>query len=677
MTTMNSQNLHAVRVVKHVRIPMSDGVELDANLYLPEPLTTDVDATQKFPAVFDYYPYRKDDLSAGGSRLHTYMAQRGFVAIRLDVRGTGSSSGIAIDEYSVQEQLDAVEAIAWMAKQPWCNGNVGMFGTSYGGFNSLQVAMHRPPALKAICPMYFTDNRYTDDCHYKGGAMQMLYDMATYGLSMVVQNALPPYPEAVGERWAELWEEHLKAEPWLLSWEANHVYNDYWKQGSLCENYAAIEAATFLIGGWRDGYTNCNLRTFQHLQAPKKVLIGPWLHIWPDVGTPGPRIDHVHEMCRFYDYWLKGIDNGVMDEPPIAIYVQKYDAPAADRPLTSGFWRHEQSWPLERSSEQALYLAANGKLQPTAAATAGEASYVYNPTAGTSFGMFSAASPHILPVDQRLEDAYSLNWASDLLTEPTEILGYPSAVLHVAADTDIAFVVARLIDVAPDGSAALVTKGILNLTHRDSHENPTPLEPGKSYAVNVMLDATSWIFEPGHRIQISLNGADYPNIWPSPKPYVGRISFGGAQASHLLLPVVATQEPALPTPQFLPPTPFTSIVSGYAERPIWRVTRDHMAGSAEVLLSRTGKTYVSDRCQITSSSEATTVVAEKDPAHATIHGLSQVILHWPQRTIDTRARGQIESDEKNFHVTIQLEITMDGLPFHSQRWMKSIPRQWL
>jgi putative CocE/NonD family hydrolase len=170
---------------------MADGVELDANLYMPA-------AEGKFPAVFDYYPYRKDDLSAGGMRVHHYFAERGFVAIRIDVRGTGSSSGTAIDEYSVQEQLDAVEAIAWMARQPWCNGNVGMFGTSYGGFNSVQVAMHRPPALKAICPMYFTDNRYTDDCHYKGGAMQMLYDMATYGLSMVVQNSLPP----IRKRWA-------------------------------------------------------------------------------------------------------------------------------------------------------------------------------------------------------------------------------------------------------------------------------------------------------------------------------------------------------------------------------------------------------------------------------------------------------------------------------------------
>src|SRR5215210_4137304 len=216
----------AVRRERNLRIPMPDGVTLAADLFLP-------DAPGRYPVVMEYLPYRKNDTTWQGYFGHRYFAKRGFAAVRVDVRGTGDSEGIALDEYSPQEQLDGVAAIAWLAEQPWSTGAVGMFGTSYGGFNSLQVAMHRPPALKAICPMYFTDNRYTDDCHYKGGTMQMLYDMATYGLSMVVQNALPPYPAAVGDRWAEIWAEHLKAEPWLLPWETNQVYNDYWKQGSL------------------------------------------------------------------------------------------------------------------------------------------------------------------------------------------------------------------------------------------------------------------------------------------------------------------------------------------------------------------------------------------------------------------------------------------------------------
>ncbi|HXF59967.1 MAG TPA: CocE/NonD family hydrolase, partial [Caldilineaceae bacterium] len=409
--TTTAETLYKVRVLRHVRIPMSDGVELDAHLFLP-------DADGPFPAVFDYYPYRKDDLSAGNLRYQRYLAERGYAALRVDVRGTGSSGGVASDEYSVQEQLDGVEAIAWMADQPWCTGKVGMFGSSYGGFNSLQVAMHRPPALKAICPMYFTDNRYTDDCHYKGGALQMLYDVATYGLSMVVQNALPPYPDAVGERWAETWAEHLKAEPWLLTWLSNQVYNDYWRQGSLCEDYGAVECAVYLIGGWRDGYTNCNLRTYANLKCPKKVIVGPWLHVAPDAGLPGPRIDHLHEMVRFYDYWLKGIDNGIMDEPPITVYVQEFDPPAAERKLTSGHWRFEREWPLPHAGQERLYLAEDGRLASQPPATEQSTQYSYNPTVGTTFGMFSAGSPLVTPVDQRLEDAYSYSWTSDVLEEP-------------------------------------------------------------------------------------------------------------------------------------------------------------------------------------------------------------------------------------------------------------------
>jgi hypothetical protein len=382
-------------------------------------------------------------------------------------------------------------------------------------------------------------------------------------------------------------------------------------------------------------------------------------------------------MVRWYDYWLKGIDTGIADEPPVCIYVQHYDPPQADRPLTSGYWRFEAGWPLARASQQPVYLAAGEQLQTSAPPEPGAASYVYNPAAGASFGLFSAASPHILPMDQRVEDAYSCNWTGDVLSEPLEILGYPEAVLHIAATTDIAFAVVRLIDIAPDGQAALVTKGVLNLTHRQSHEEPTPLEPGQIYEVRFLLDATSWVFAPGHRIRISINGADYPNSWPSPKPYTGHLYFGAGHASHVVLPVADAQETSLSTPRFLPPPTLPSLTQGHSVRPTWRVTRDYMENKTEVYISRSSFTRVSDTVSVTSSGEATTLVFEKNPGRAAITGLSQVTLHWPNRTIHTRARGQIESDERNFHVTIQLDITMDGAPFHQRRWMKSIPRHLL
>ncbi len=662
--------LYGVRVIRHVRIPMSDGVELDAHLYMP-------DAPGQFPAVFDYYPYRKDDVSAGNMRYQHYLAERAYVGIRIDVRGTGSSGGVASDEYSVQEQLDGVEAIAWMARQPWCTGAVGMFGTSYGGFNSLQTAMHRPPALKAICPMYFTDNRYADDCHYKGGTLQMLYDVATYGLSMVVQNAMPPYPAATGERWATIWDEHLQAEPWFLTWIENHVWNDYWKQGSLCEEYGSIQAATYLIGGWRDGYTNCNLRTFEQLQCPKKLIVGPWLHIAPDVGLPGPRIDHLHEMVRFYDYWLKGINNGVMDEPPITVYVQQFDTPTAERKLTTGFWRYETTWPIERSRQVTYYLTGDHELQSAAPTMSAIIEYTYNPTVGTTFGMFSAGSPLVTPVDQRLEEAYSTSWTTAPLGEPVEILGYPEALIHVSVSTDIAALSVRLIDVAPDGTAALITKGVLNLTHRDSHSDPSAVEPGQIYALTIPLDATSWLFEAGHCMRVSIAAADFPNSWPTPKHHTGTIYLGGEQPSSIKLPVLGPQEPKFPAPVLQPPTPFVPQVTGYADKPIYRVTRDHIAGTAAVRVGTSGRTRISDQVEMERSSDATATVSEVEPAHATIGGVNRVILHWPGRTIDTVARAQVESTADTLNITIQLNIMLDGQPYHVRRWAKSVRRHLL
>jgi hypothetical protein len=667
MAAPDAQALFAVQVHRNIAIPMPDGVSLAADLFLP-------DAPGPFPAVFDYYPYRKDDMMAGYLRQQVYLAERGYAALRIDVRGTGGSGGVALDEYVLQEQLDAVAAIAWMAKQPWCNGNVGMFGISYGGFNSLQVAMHRPPALKAICPIYFTDNRYTDDVHYKGGAMQILVDIGGYGLNMVCLNALPPYPETSGVQWAALWEQHLEADPWLLNWVEHQTWDDYWRHGSLCEDYGAITCAVYLIGGWRDGYTNCNLRTFEHLRAPKRMIIGPWPHALPDIATPGPRVDYLYEMVRFYDHWLKGVDNGVMAEPPITLFVQEYDPPTAERDATSGFWRHEPGWPLERVAEQSLFLADAGALEGAPPADQYAAQYVYSPSVGTSYGLFSGGAPFILPVDQREDDARSLTWTSAPLDAPLEILGFPEARLRVCATAEIATIVARLVDIAPDGTAALITKGVLNLTHRESHSAPSPMIPSQTYDVVVQLDATSWMFAPGHRIRLSVTGADFPNVWPSPLPYTGSVHCGGEGASRLVLPVASPQTPPLPPPHLAPPLPFAPTASSQSDRPAWRVTRDHLEDTTEVLISSGGRTRVGESASFTSQREVLALVSERNPARVSYRGLNRITFHWPDREIETVARGQIQSSADAFHITVQLEITINGVAYHARSWTRSFPR---
>ena len=317
---------------------MRDGKRLSADLIRPQ-------EEGRYPLIVEYHPYRKDDVSRSAHNVHYYLAQRGFIGVRLDVRGTGGSEGINTDEYLPQEQKDGFDAVEWLARQPYSNGNVGMFGTSYGGFTAIQVAMNRPPHLRATVPMYATDDRYTDDCHYsRGGNMRMYYDVGVYGGFMVAMNALPPLPALAGEDLDEIWRSRLdQNQPYLLQWMAHQVDGDYWRGASLGPDYDRIQCPVFLIAGWRDGYVNAQLRMFTQIKSPRKILIGPWVHTRPDASVPGPRIDYLHEVARFFAHWLRGEDTGIMNEPSVCVYVQDCAVPSRTLDMTPGHWRSEQT----------------------------------------------------------------------------------------------------------------------------------------------------------------------------------------------------------------------------------------------------------------------------------------------------------------------------------------------
>ena len=291
-----------VRVIENEWIPLSDGCRLAARIWLPEDVEAD-----PVPALLEYIPYRKGDNTAGpDATRHSYFAGHGYACVRVDMRGSGESDGVLLDEYSPLEQADAVEVIAWLAAQPWCTGAVGMFGISWGGFNALQVAAHRPPALKAIVTVCSTDDRYADDIHYVGGCVLGAY-MLSWGSTMLALNARPPDPAVVGERWRDMWLERLEGSPpFVDTWLSHQRRDAYWKQGSVCEDYSAIECAVYAVGGWADTYTNAVLRLLAGLPGPKKGLIGPWAHQYPHDGVPGPAIGFLQECLRWWDHWLKG-----------------------------------------------------------------------------------------------------------------------------------------------------------------------------------------------------------------------------------------------------------------------------------------------------------------------------------------------------------------------------------
>jgi len=646
-------------------------VKIAADLIMP-------DGKGKFPAIVEYMPYRKDDLTLPLNDTHYFFARRGYVGVRLDVRGTGSSEGYSIYEYSPEEQRDSYDAIQWLGEQEWCNGNVGIWGTSYGGQTAMTAAFLAPSHLKAAIPLYFSDDRYLADCHYIGGSLRVPVDWGFYGIWMVAMNAAPPYPELVGEKWAEMWKERLeKSEPWLLSWIEHQVHSPFWKSGSVKGKYDQVKCPIFIIAGWRDGYPGAAIRIFQNLKTPKKILIGPWMHNRPDTGIPGPRIHYLHEMQKWWDYWLKGIDNGVMEEPPVCLYVQKYDYPEAYRDTTSGYWRYEKKWPIERAEETAFYFHQGGLLskEPSEAENGEKDSYRYIPTIGTSIGHFSAAGPRVLYLDQRIDEAFSLNYTSPPLTEDVEVTGFPKAILFVSSTADIAAFVVKLNDVAEDGTSAFVSKGYLNATRRNSFTSPEPLKPGEVYELTIPMEATSWIFEKKHRIRVSIQSGDWPNVWPTPRKAVNSIYRNKIQQSRVILPTIPPSSDELPKPEFLPPPPPIKIAEVQGDAPEYYLLRDYYNKTVSIIAksSRTLKvpeinSYVVDK------GEMKATASDTHPERASVKATRHLTISQGSTCFEIVSSDLLRSTADDYHVIINLNINIDGKPYFQKEWTRTIKR---
>jgi putative CocE/NonD family hydrolase len=662
---------YGVTLVKNVLIPMRDGVRLAADLYLP----ADGRPGDRWPVVMDYIPYRKDEVPPG-NRYYEVLPCHGYVVARVDIRGTGGSEGVNTDEYTPQEQLDGCDAIEWLAAQPWSDGHVNMMGISYGGFTALQVASHAPPHLTSIIPVDFTDDRYTDDCHYRGGLLRMYYDVGWYGARMLAWNAMPPFPEWSGDGWASVWEEHLERnEPYLLKWLAHQVDGPYWRQGSVRDIADRIQCPVFMIGGWRDGYPNPPLRLFERLRVPRKVLIGPWNHAYPDSAIPGPRIDHLHEVVRWLDHWCKGRDTGLMDEPPVVVYMQRCEPPVVDRLEAAGEWRSEATWPPPGAAEHTLYLQHDNGLGD-APGVAGQAKYAYHPTVGLCGGLWSGGLQFGLPGDQRPDEALSLVFTSPPLGEEVHILGRPRVHLHVASTAAVMGFAASLSDVAPDGTSHLVAKGMLNGTRRHSLTTPEPMRPGTVYALDIEIDATAWIFEPGHCIRLSVASADFPNVWPTPEPGANTIFFGGEAASSLVLPVVPPQGSARP-PVFRPSPRSLSRHSAAPEPPTWRVEQDVLTGTTTVVVKYATQFRPHPGALIQREFGSHSQVDPRDPAGASVRGWHECRVVRPNQVVEGRTDALIQSTATHFHITLDLAVRLNGALHFTKRWAETVPRALL
>ncbi len=651
---------------------MSDGIRLGAMLYLP-----DAPNEGPFPAILEYHPYRKDDNKIPRDwRTHSYLARKGYVGVRLDVRGTGASEGIAGNEYTLQEQQDCLEALAWLAAQPWCTGKLGMWGSSYGGITAIQTAMHAPAQLKAIIAMHATVDRYTDDVHYHGGCLPVNESVAWAG-RMVALNALPPLPEVVGEHWYSLWQERLQHTPqWPFEWIHHQTRDNYWQQGSLCENWEAIHCPVFAIGGWADSYHNFVLHMMQHLCVPRKGLIGPWLHDIPHVAHPGPQIDHLREVVRWWDYWLKGIDTGIMDEPMLTIWVQESRPPEPYLHTIPGRWRFETEWPVARTDLQTWYLGEGGVFVSQPLAQVAPDRWDGPLTVGMAAPFWCTGyQPSGLPRDQRPDDACSVTFNSLALKEPLEVLGFPQVRLYVAASEPLALLSVKLCDVAPDGASLLVSRAVLNLTHRESHEHPSALVPGKIYPIELELSSISHVFTADHRVRLSIAGADWPLAWPSPQRTGLTLYHDAAHPSQLMLPVIPPCQPELPAPAFgQPEVPVAPAQSEGGPRE-YTVHHNMVDKTTTVVVQVSGRTQLTEHDLLMSETNHKELsICEDDPLSC--KAAMRRHLEWERAdwhiVIDSRL--QVSCTEATFDVEIDLQAQHNGTLVFEQRWQQQIPR---
>ena len=527
---------YTVRMVEPAWIEVAGGVKLAARLWLPEGGTAG-----RFPVVFEYIPYRThDSYRFLDDRWGQQLASQGIAFARVDIRGSGNSEGVLRDEYLAIEQEDGAAVIAWLARQAWCNGAVGMRGLSWGGFSTLQVAALAPPALKAIMPMCATDMRFWNDAHYVGGAPGLTNLKWAAGFEIVMSG--PPDPAIVGERWEALWRRRLEATPSIAARWLEHQGDDaYWRHGSVGVDYSAIKCPVYIVDGWSDSYAESAERLLRGIKAPKKALFGPWGHIYPDLARPGPGLDWAFEELRWWRHWLLGEATGVMEGPVFRFYMP-YATPAETRMADlPGRWASEAEWPSPTVRPQTLYLA-DGALQATPPSPRA-IPYLADRAVGLAKPEWIPYAVAELPADQQHDDARSLVF--DLpLDAPLEIVGAPVLTVKVSSDRPVAKLAARLCEVGPDGASWLVTTGLLDLAFRDGPlAKPSRLTPGQAYQVDLPLAVIAHRFKAGSRIRLSLSESLWPLVWPSPEIVTLSLHLGPSRLTLPVRPIPAMEAP--------------------------------------------------------------------------------------------------------------------------------------
>lgn len=633
-------------------IPMSDGINLAAKLWMPNSAKD-----KPVPTIIEVLPYRKRDIYAPRDAMHhRYFAGHGYACMRIDIRGSGDSDGFQGVFAMQQEQDDTLEILKWIAAQTWSDGQVGMFGISWGGFQAIQAAYRQPKELKAIVPCSFAPDRYTYSQVFRGGSV--LLRSIRWSTQMFGYKSRPPDPKLVGDKWRDLWLTRLEHNvPQIISALKHQNYSHYWKSRSI--DFEQIKCPFYAVSGWADSsYVGAVSEAMSRLSVPRKALIGAWGHRFPHMAAPGPSVGFLQETIRWFDHWMRGKKTGISDEPmliawmPQAVPAKNYYAESPGR------WIAEPVWPSPRIKMKRYIFNETKGLQEHEAKVTKLA--VCSPqTLGLECGELMpwfqhGASPE-MPGDQRADDGKSICFDGQILAKTTEILGTSYANLTLSVDKPTAFICVRLCDVAPTGASTRVSYGIFNLTHLNSAEKPEKLIPGKRYTVRFPLADTAYSFLKGHRIRVAVSTTYWPLIWPSPEPVTLSLYTGKSSLDIPLRPfrkkdVEIKFKPA----EAAAPFKRTQLAAGGRNR----VVKNDM-GKNETVVEITDSSGRSRYDDIDLIAEARSTeyyrILDDDPLSCEVDVSWTWLFERTNWHIRTEMRTKVISDKKNFFVTASIE----------------------
>jgi len=662
---------YPVKVVEHTLIPLPDGTQLAARLWLPQGTNS-----ERFPAVLEYLPYRKrDGTAARDQSTHPVLAQAGIVGVRVDICGHGESDGEFDDEYSPRELQQGVEVIHWISQQSWNNGSVGMMGISWGGFNGMQIAAMKPPALKAVISIGTTVDRYNDDIHYKNGCH--LYSNFYWSNMMLTYAARCPDP-LLRNDWQQLWKHRLEQQPFPLeAWLRHQRRDDFWKHGSVCEDYAAYNIPTLVIGGWSDLYKNAPPELAAHANTTIKAINGPWIHKYPHFAWPKPRMDFHAEAILWWNHWLRGENVYPAEIPDYRFFMSENVRAGGLRLTEPGEWMAIDHWP-DSPDQLRVHPTAQGQLLSKYDANDDAKLTICSPLdCGIACGeMFSLAPDSDLPSDQRMDDGGSLVFTTQNLEDAVAIVGRPVLTAKVAIDKPLGNLCVRLLDVHPDGHSVRVSWGVINLAHRNSNTDPEPMIPGQQENITLALDHCAYRFLPGHSIRLCVSTHYWPAIHPPPEQTIATLSIG--ETTHLSLPLANHARAVhIPEPEndhllpvFKQQSPATK--RRWVERDLqkqqthYRVYDD--SGDEEIPGHHMMTRHIRDECWS---------IADNDPLSMRsvgTHTWTSSRDDWSTRVV---CKSEMSCDQDNFYLTASVTAWLDDEVFNEKTWDEQVPRDHL